>query len=111
MFGTFRDMGDIHPDTRDDNDPQPVYTTTLYSDVPCEITAVGGGETYRGRQLEANVDYVIRCHTLENVAPDMQFEVTGGPYRGKTLGISRVLPGVFRGRAMMMDLYCSEKVV
>lgn len=108
MFGTFRDRGIIRPDTRATNDPQPSYTTALYSDVPCEIAAVGGVETFRGRQLEAGVDYVVTCHYLPNVEPTMQFEVTGGIFDGRLLNIARILPQVNRGRATLMDLYCSS---
>lgn len=109
--GRYRDLVDIKSDASADGDPTPSYTSTLYSSVPCQIEATSGNETFRGRQLEAHVDFVVSMNFMESVLPDMRLDVTGGIYNGRLLNVVNVLPQVFRGRATTMDLYCREKVV
>ena len=109
--GMYRDMVTIKVEDSADGNPQPEFGTTLYADVPCQIEATSGNETYRGRQLEAHVDYVVTMHHIEEVKPDMRLEVLDGIYSGRLLNVSHVLPQLFRGRALTMDLYCRELVV
>lgn len=109
--GPYRESVTIKTEDSVDGSPAPTFGTTLYEGVPCEISATSGNETYRGRQLEAHVDYVVTMQFMEGLKPDMRLEVNGGIYDGRILNIANVLPQVFRGRALTMDLYCREQVV
>lgn len=111
MRRSYRDIVDILPDSSTGDAPQPSYTTTLYRDVPCEIRAVGGGERYRGRQIEAGIDYVVEMHALDQFTnPRAILYVKGGPFVGRTLNVTRILPSVFDGRAPKMVIDCKELV-
>lgn len=109
--GLYRDLVNIKVEDSADGSPLPGYDTVLYSYVPCQIEATSGNESFRGRQLEAHVDYVVTMHYLEDLKPNMRLEVQGGIYDGRLLNIANVLPQTFRGRALTMDLYCRELVV
>lgn len=111
MSGRYRDLVNVQRDGGTDDNPQPSFTTIVYRDVPCEISAVGGGEKIRGRQIEAGVDYVVEMHQLEDLtSPEYRLYVTGGPYLGRILNIVRILPTTFRGRASKVLIDCKEKV-
>ena len=47
-------------DTQPDSDVDPVYGVFM-ADVPADVVPVGGGERYRGRQIEANTKTIIEC--------------------------------------------------
>lgn len=49
----------------------PSYTTYLRN-WPCRITPVSGGETYRGRQIEATATHLIEGRWFEGYSPTMR---------------------------------------
>ena len=107
--GMYRDLADIQKDVSSDGAAAD-FSGTLMTNVPCKIEATGGNESYRGRQLEAHVDYVVEMQNIPGIKPDMRLNVIGGQYAGTILNISHVLPSVFRGRALTLDVYCKELV-
>ena len=108
--GTYRDLADIKTDASSEGASEAVYSGTLMANVPCKIEATSGNETYRGRQLEAHVDYVVEMHNIPGLKPDMRLNIVGGQYAGSVLNVTHVLPSVFRGRALTLDVYCKELV-
>ncbi len=76
---------------------------------PCSILPVSGDETYRGRQLEAHVDYIATGRRVSGVTPEMRLYVTAGMHKGKTLNIEQVHEKWDKQRAPILELYCTEK--
>lgn len=70
--GQYRDRIHIYSETSAAGADDPAFASTLWRDLPCSITAVGGGETYRGRQLEAIVTHVIEMRYYEGILPNMR---------------------------------------
>lgn len=106
--GHLRELCDIWQEDGDTNTPQPTYGTIFMRDVPCQISSVSGDESFRGRQLEAGVSYVVECHRLTGITPDMRLEVTGGAYSGRYLNIAHVRDMTAEGVPWRMQLYCRE---
>lgn len=70
--GNYRDRIHIYSETSADGSDDPAFATTLWRDLPCSITAVTGGETYRGRQLEATITHVIEMRYYAGILPNMR---------------------------------------
>ena len=70
--GQYRDRIHIYNETSADGSDDPAFATTLWRDLPCSITAVTGGETYRGRQIEATVTHVIAMRYYAGILPNMR---------------------------------------
>jgi len=93
-------------------DPVPSYTSTLAT-MPCKITPTGGAETFRGKQLDANVDYVVEMDFSAAVGGVMnttdQGTVAAGFFAGKILNVERIsnLP-LSQGRPPITEVYCRE---
>ena len=85
--GQLRHRVTIKSNTANANDPDPDYTN-LHVGIPAGITETSGGETYRGRQLEAHVKAVIETRYLDDVDEDCQVVGTSYPYVGKTWGVT-----------------------
>ena len=47
--------------------------TDQYAEVPAEIVNVSGGETLRGRQVEATVNAVIRHHWVDGITSQHRY--------------------------------------
>ena len=86
--GQYRDRIHIYSETSAAGSDDPAFATTLWRDLPCSITAVSGGETYRGRQLEATVTHVIEMRYYEGILPNMR---AYQPLTSTYYEISRVL--------------------
>jgi hypothetical protein len=80
--------------------------------VPCELTIISGQETWRGRQLEAHVDYVVGMQW----DPDLQIKATDRleivdslllPV-GHPLNVLYVQPGRVDGRAPRIEVFCRD---
>jgi head-tail adaptor len=70
--GQYRDRIHIYNETSADGSDDPAFTTTRWRNLPCSITAVTGGETYRGRQIEATVTHVIEMRYYAGILPNMR---------------------------------------
>jgi head-tail adaptor len=86
--GQYRDRIHIYAETSADGSDDPAFATTLWRDLPCSITAVSGGETYRGRQLEATVTHVIEMRYYGGILPSMR---AYQPLTGTWYELSRAL--------------------
>jgi len=113
MIGQYRERVRIEQDNSAAGDPDPDYTgTPLAADVPCKIISVSGEETFRGRQLDPSVNYVVEMWQMDGVTPDMRVAVTsGGVYVGNTLDIRWVKQIPYsNGKPAQTWLYCTELV-
>lgn len=107
--GELRDRANIQQDTSDDDSPTAVWTgTPLRSHWPCKIQPTGGDETYRGRQLEAHIDYVVVGRFVYGVTAKMRLYVTSGRHKDKTLNIETTHEKWDRENNPMLELYCTE---
>lgn len=64
-MGAFRHFVNIErntPTQDSDTGEQLASWAAIASSVPCEIVAVGGGETVRGRQMDATATTFVRMH-------------------------------------------------
>lgn len=70
--GNYRDRIHVYRETSADGSDNPAFANSLWRDLPCSITAVSGGETYRGRQIEATVTHVIEMRYYDGILPSMR---------------------------------------
>ena len=103
--GQYRDRIHIYNETSAAGSDDPAYSTTLWRNLPCSITAVAGGETYRGRQLEATVTHVIEMRYYEGILPTMR---AYQPLTGTWYEISRSLS---MGNNSQLMLQVTEVVI
>lgn len=83
-----KDAVTIQTDTSNAGDEDPSYTAQKTA-IPCRITSITGQETWRGRQLEATVDYVVEFGTLRtDVDAQARLVVTGGVHNGVTMNVA-----------------------
>lgn len=111
-IGQFRDRVNIQQNSAADHDPEEDFTGTAFlSDWPCRIIATSGEETFRGRQLEAHVDYVIEGWYTADIKPTMRCLVTAGIPLSAKLNIEYVhhIPQT-GGKPAQTWLYCRELV-
>lgn len=88
------------PDTTLDANGQVVPTwSTLHTDVPASITDTAGGETVRGKQMQAGVDALIEFVYLAGIDP--KDRITFG---SRTFNVERIDDTDLR----MTRCYCSE---
>jgi head-tail adaptor len=106
--GQLRDRARLQQDSSNTDDPTPTWTgTPVIKNYPCNIQAVGGDETYRGRQLETHVDYVVEGRFFDGITSKMRWYVTAGFHKGKTLNINHVRE--FRDhKGRRLEMYCTE---
>ena len=80
----------IQSDTGDAGDEQATFTDGAAS-VPCSIESIKGQERWRGRQLEATVDYAVEFPTRRtDLTSETRLVVTGGIHDGVTMNASYV---------------------
>lgn len=70
-----------------------------YAGQPASWRQVSGGETIRGRQIEAGVVAVFTIHARDGITPQMQLV-----HSGETYGIGSVHP--VGGRDRYLDIHC-----
>jgi len=99
----------IQSDASADGDDAPSYTSDLVTGLWAEIESVSGSETWRGRQLEAGINYVVRLRYYSGILPTMRVSVTTGVFTGLVLDIKYVqhLP-YKRGKTPETWLYCGD---
>ena len=108
--GELKDRGHIQQDSSNDDNPTATWTgTPFFANWPCHVQAIGGDESYRGRQLEAHVDYVIKGRFIDGVQDEMRWYGVSGFHKGKTLNIDSVREIKDRG-GRRLELYCTELV-
>lgn len=111
-IGQFRDRVNIQRNRAAAHDPEEDFTGTAFlQDWPCRIISTGGDETFRGRQLEAHVDYVLEGWYTAGIKPTMRCVVTSGIPMGAALNIDVVkhIPQT-DGKPAQTWLYCTELV-
>ena len=107
--GQLRNRAHIQQDTSNDDTPTPDFSGTPFkANWPCAIQPVGGDESYRGRQLEAHVDYVVSGRYVSGVTSMMRLSVQKGLYDGKTLNIEQVRETQDKSGKPYLELYCTE---
>jgi hypothetical protein len=108
--GTLRDRANIQQDSSNADNPSQTFTgSPLVANWPCQIIPTGGDESYRGRQLESTVDYVVTGRAVDGVLSDNRLYVTAGLHKGKTLNIDTVHYKWDRQNTPILELYCTEK--
>ena len=108
--GTLRDRANIQQDSSNDDTPTATWTgTPLVANWPCQIIPTGGDESYRGRQLESTVDYVVTGRAVDSVYEDNRLYITAGLHKGKTLNIDAVHYKWDKQNTPILELYCTEK--
>lgn len=100
----------IYQDAATDDSADPSYTS-YSADVPCDITSVSGEETFRGRQLQPGVSYVVEIDLDTSTKPDMKVVPSTGVYNGVVLYVNYVKHVPYRaGQPPLTWLYCREVV-
>jgi hypothetical protein len=86
-------------DETPDGVQDPVYVDYVQN-IPCDIVPVGGGERFRGLQLEATTTLVIETRFNPNYQPTMVAvnELTGEQYL-----INRILARHGRNRVQVLE--------
>ena len=108
--GTLRDRANIQQDSSNADTPTQDYTgSPLVANWPCQIIPTGGDESYRGRQLESTVDYVVTGRAVDDVLADNRLYITAGMHKGKTLNIDVVHYKLDKQNTPILELYCTEK--
>lgn len=93
-----------------DEDTPSILTGTHKDRWRCNIRAVGGDETYRGRQFEEHVDFVIEGPWISGVNAEMQIYVISGRtiFDGRYISINHVRPKQEPGKPRMLEIYGTE---
>lgn len=83
-----------------DDAGQPIRTwTTTYLSEPAQYTPTSGGETLRGRQIEAGIAAVFTVHRRDSIVPQMRIV-----YDSTNYGIVHVRP--VEGGRRYLELEC-----
>lgn len=95
----------IYRESSDDGSETPTYALFMRA-VPCNIVQVTGGETYRGRQIEATATHVVEMRKIDGLLPTMRLTES---LDSRNLFIERITPR--NGRDHMLDIQCRESVL
>ena len=112
--GKYRDVITWKQDNSAAGDPIPSYGATLSSNLPCYIRQISGAETFRGRQLQSRVDYVVEHAYYSGIGSSLaatdRGSVTAGIYNGKTMHVEWInnLP-LDAGRPGITEVFCTEQ--
>ena len=105
----FRDVVNLRGDSSTKDKANPGYGGEPFAiGISADIEAVGGGEVIRGRQIEANIKYIVQLRHRTDVTHKTRVEVTGGQYAGSILNVARITPRRERGRPPLIELDCTE---
>lgn len=61
------------------------------SAVPCSIEAAAGGESMRGRQVEAHITAIVEMRKRTDLTPAMRLVVLTGPNKNKIFNLASVV--------------------
>ena len=104
MSGILRHRMDVYKETAADGSDDPSFT--LYrTGIPCNMVPTSGMETYRGRKLEARINYVVETRWHRDYLPNMKLKDVN---TGKTLQIESAIER--DGRRVWHDLFATEVV-
>lgn len=105
----FPDRCDILQDNAAAGASDPSYTGAKFKEgVVCNIKAVGGDESYRGRQLEGHLSHVVMLPNMTGLTNAMQLSITTGLFNGRTLDIQHIRPKNEPGKPPLLEAYCVE---
>ena len=110
--GSYRERITIQQDNSNAGDPDPDYTGAAFAkSVPARVISTHGEETFRGRQLDPSVKYVVEMHHKSGVTASMRLQIDTGVYSGNLLNIGWVKTVPYsRGRPPQTWLYCTELI-
>lgn len=80
---------------------QTITWSTIAELVPVQLLGVGGGEVFRGRQIQSGVDSVIRMRYRAGLTTQMRFK-----YGNRYLYIDRILNAC--GMNRLLEIHCRE---
>ena len=105
-----RTVIDILQDSSNDGDETPVFTGTAFaSGLRVQIESVSGNESFRGRQLEAGINYVVMLRYLAAITPTMRVSVTQGVFTGLVMDIRYVQHLPYKqGKLPETWLFCGD---
>jgi hypothetical protein len=107
MSGAYRDTATIQQDSSLGGTATPDYSgAALLTGWPCKVTTVSGDSSYRGRMLEAQVNYVVEGQYYAGITPTMRLSMTGGIHSGKVFNIATIRTIEGNGKARKLELYC-----
>jgi len=69
--------------------------------VPAEVLGVGGGETFRGQQVEAHIASVVTIRYRAGLSPTMRLK-----HDGRQLNIDRIVDPT--GHKRELTIFCTE---
>jgi len=108
----FSDQITIQQDSSSDGAEVADFTGTAFaSAIPCRVVDVRGYESYKGRQLTAQTEYLVDLWHYPGILPDMRVSVTAGLHAGKTLNITHVQDSHKDGTPPITVLVCSERTL
>ena len=101
--GAMRERIDVQTATVDASSGQPVRTwATTYASEPAAFDPVAGGETIRGRQVEAGTTAVFTVHSRSG-GFDTEMRVI---HNAQTYGVVRAVP--VEGGRRYVELHCKS---
>jgi len=106
----FRDVVRVEYDKAPNGAQEPQYAT-LISHLPCEIIYTGGDETFRGRQIEGHIRYVVEAsYNAEwgRLRSNMRLVVLEGPDIDMILNVEYVNHRRKVGLDDSTQIYCKE---
>lgn len=105
----FPDRAELQQNIAPDGQPTPDYSGTPFkTNVPGRLINTSGDETFRGRQLEANVSHVYECRYFAGVTPTMRLKLTAGLFKNRIVNVEYVKVIREQGTPPKQWLYCTE---
>jgi hypothetical protein len=106
-----RDRVTIYADAASGGSSNPNYSQLLAEAIPAEILQVTGGERIRGKQVEANTQFVVSIDNLPDITLNARCKilVTSGVYQNSELYSHRVHFETDRSRPRAIQLHCRSK--
>jgi len=106
---SYPNIATLQTDTSTDDNPAESFVATV-AGMPIKVTAISGDETWRGRQLESHIDYVVETPWRTGVTSKQRLAMSGGIYDGRTLNIEYAKPLQLPGHPPKLELYCTERI-
>jgi len=94
----YRQLIKFKNDVSEDGTLDPNYSD-FFTDIPASIVPKGGGEIYRGVQLQAQTTNVIECRYIDGLLPNMIIE----DQNKVSYSINRMLDSNGRQREWMIE--------
>ena len=104
-----KDLVTIKPNSATANDPDPDYTgSATVEELLAEVSPVHGQEKFRGKQIQADIEWIVEVRYREDLNATDRVDVVGGPYNGRILNIESLVPVRREAEPMMLELHCKE---